>query len=231
MGDYLSGTYGALGVLMAMRVVERTGEGQYIDIGLYEPVFRFLDEMASVYAHNGFVRERMGADTVNVVPHSHYPTKDGKWVAIACTNDRMFARLAEVMGQPELAAPERFGGVEARLEQRPEVNAIVTAWTSSLDQDKVLERCREGEVPSGPIHNVADIFDDPQYAARENLIKFPHEGIGELTMPGIVPKLSATPGRVEHLGPDLGEHNRQVLTEIAGLDSEEVDALSEKGVI
>lgn len=231
LGDYLSGTYGALGVLMALRVVERTGEGQYIDIGLYEPVFRFLDEMASVYAYNGFVRERMGADTVNVVPHSHYPTKDGKWVAIACTNDRMFSRLADVMGQPELAAPEKFGRVEARLEQRAEVNAVVTAWTNSLDQAQVLKLCLEGEVPSGPIHNVADIFEDAQYAARENLIKFPHAALGELTMPGIVPKLSATPGRVTHLGPSLGEHNEEVLTEIAGLASDEVDKLRDKGVI
>lgn len=231
LGDYLSGTYGALGVLMALRVVESTGEGQYIDIGLYEPVFRFLDEMASVYAYNGFVRERMGADTVNVVPHSHYPTKDGKWVAIACTNDRMFARLAEVMGQPELAEANHYGQVEARLENRAAVNTIVTEWTSSLDQADVLARCGQGEVPSGPIHNVADIFEDPQYAARENLIKFAHERIGELTMPGIVPKLSGTPGRVASLGPSLGEHNNDVLRDIAGLSEAEVDALRERGVI
>ena len=94
-----------------------------------------------------------------------------------------------------------------------------------------MARCGQGEVPSGPIHNVADIFEDPQYAARENLIKFAHERIGELTMPGIVPKLSGTPGRVASLGPSLGEHNNDVLRDIAGLSEAEVDALRERGVI
>ena len=122
LGDYLAGTYGAMGALMALRAAERTGEGQYIDIALYEPVFRYLDEMAVAYAHSGYVRERMGADTVNVVPHSHYPTADGKWVAIACTNDRMFKRLADTMGRPELAAPDRYGPIANRLEHRAEVN-------------------------------------------------------------------------------------------------------------
>jgi crotonobetainyl-CoA:carnitine CoA-transferase CaiB-like acyl-CoA transferase len=231
LGDYLSGTYGALGVLMALRVAERSGEGQYVDIGLYEPVFRFLDEMASVYAYNGYVRERMGADTVNVCPHSHYPTKDGKWIAIACTNDRMFARLANVMQQPELAQPDRFEAVAVRLDNRAEVNRIVTKWTSSLDQVDVLELCRQGEVPSGPIHNVADIFADPQYKARENLVKFPHDGIGEITMPGVMPRLSATPGRIRHLGPALGENIDDVLGGLLGIPSEAITALREKGVI
>lgn len=231
LGDYLSGTYGALGVLMALRVAEKQGVGQYIDIGLYEPVFRFLDEMASVYAYNGYVRERMGADTVNVVPHSHYPTKDGKWVAIACTNDRMFARLANVMEQPELANDDRYGKVAARLAERPQVNAIVAGWTVSLDQADVLERCRVGEVPSGPIHNVADIFEDPQYAARENLIKFAHDVVGEITMPGIMPKLSETPGRVKTLGPSLGAHVDSILTDLLGISEAEVTSLRKDGVI
>ena len=104
LADYLTGIYGAYGVLLALRVKERTGKGQVIDIGLYEPMFRFLDELAPVYAATGHVRERMGADTYNSVPHSHYPTSDGQWVAIACTNDKMFARLAETIGRPELAA-------------------------------------------------------------------------------------------------------------------------------
>ena len=175
LGDYLAGTYGALGVLMALRAAERTGEGQYIDIALYEPVFRYLDEMAAAYAHNGYVRGRMGADTVNVVPHSHYPTRDGKWVAIACSNDRMFERLAAVMKRPELAAPDRFGPTANRLERRAEVNEIVTEWTSSLPQAEILAICKAGEVPCGPIHSIADIFEDAQYAARGDLVEFEDE--------------------------------------------------------
>ncbi|MCH9674547.1 MAG: CoA transferase [Gammaproteobacteria bacterium] len=231
LGDYLSGTYGALGVLLALRARDKTGEGQFIDIGLYEPVFRFLDEIAPAYAETGFVRERMGADTVNVVPHSHYPTADGKWIAIACTNDRMFARLADAMEQPELATPERFGTVAARLEQRPEVNRIVTEWTMSRSQQDILERCRVGEVPSGPIHNIADIFEDAQYAARENLVTMSDERVAKVTMPSVLPRLSGTPGRIANLGPALGAHNEEVLSKLVGVDAETLQALSDKGVI
>ena len=231
LGDYLAGTYGALGVLMALRAAERTGEGQYIDIALYEPVFRYLDEMAVAYAHNGYVRERMGADTVNVVPHSHYPTADGKWVAIACTNDRMFKRLADTMGRPELAAPERFGPIANRLEHRADVNEVVAEWTSSLPQSEVLARCGAGEVPCGPIHSIADIFEDEQYAARGDLIEFEDERAGKVTMPAVFPLLSGTPGRVDHLGPPLGAHVGDVLGGLLGLDEAEIARLRDEGVI
>lgn len=231
LGDYLAGTYGALGVLMALRAAERTGEGQYIDIALYEPVFRYLDEMAAAYAHNGYVRERMGADTVNVVPHSHYPTADGKWVAIACSNDRMFERLAAVMKRPDLAAPERFGPTANRLERRAEVNEIVTKWTSSLPQAEILAICKAGEVPCGPIHSIADIFADAQYAARGDLIEFEDVRAGKVTMPAVFPFLSGTPGRVDHLGPPLGEHVNDVLGGLLGLGEEEIARLREGKVI
>ena len=108
LADYISGIWGALGVVLALRVKERTGRGQFIDIALYESVFRLLDEIAPAYAKTGFVRERMGADTVNVAPHSHYRTATGQWVAIACTSDKMFERLAQVMGKPQLAAMPEF---------------------------------------------------------------------------------------------------------------------------
>jgi succinyl-CoA:(S)-malate CoA-transferase subunit B len=231
LGDYLSGTYGALGVLMALRVAERTGRGQYIDIGLYEPVFRFLDEMAAAYGYNAYIRERMGADTVNVCPHSHYPTEDEKWVAIACTNDRMFARLAQVMGQSELADASRWGTIEARLAERETVNQVVSTWTASRTQAEVLAQCKEGQVPCGPIHNVADIFDDPQYAARENVVKFTDRHGDEISMPGVLPRLSVTPGGIDHLGPTLGEHNREVYIDRLGLSASEFDALQSAGVV
>jgi crotonobetainyl-CoA:carnitine CoA-transferase CaiB-like acyl-CoA transferase len=113
LADFLTGIYGAYGILLALRGKEKTGRGQYVDIGLYEPMFRFLDEMAPLYDKTGFVKERVGTGGGHAVPHNHYPTGDGKWVAIACTNDKMFARLAEVMGRPELAA--EGDGVDGEL--------------------------------------------------------------------------------------------------------------------
>lgn len=231
LGDYLSGTYGALGVLMALRVAESTGQGQYVDIGIYEPVFRYLDEIAPAYDQTGYVRERMGADTVNVVPHSHYPTADGHWIAIACTSDKMFARLAAAMDQPGLAEDARYATTPARLEHREAVNGIVSGWTSSLPRDEVLERLRAGEVPSGPIHSIADIFEDPQFAARENIVRVGDHRVDPIGIPATMPLLSQTPGSVEHLGPALGEHNEAIYEELLGLSPEKRDDLARRGVI
>jgi crotonobetainyl-CoA:carnitine CoA-transferase CaiB-like acyl-CoA transferase len=231
LGDYLAGTYGALGVLMALRVAEQTGQGQYCDIGIYEPVFRYLDEIAPAYEQTGFVREPMGADTVNVVPHSHYPTRDGQWIAIACTSDKMFARLVTAMGQPELASDERYATTAARVERREAVNSIVATWTSSLDREAVLETLRQGEVPSGPINSIADIFADAQFAARENIVRKGDDRIDPIAIPATLPRLSATPGRVDRLGPALGEHNAAIYGDWLGLGEAERAALASRGVI
>ena len=194
LGDYISGLYGALGALIALRACERTGRGQFIDIALYESVFRMLDETAPAYARHGTVRERMGPGAPNVCPHSHYETKDQKWLAIACTTDKMFARLARVMGRPELATEDKYGPVAARLADREAVDGLVSAWTGSLTRDEVLERCEAGEVPCGPVNSIADIFDDPQFQARGNLETHDVEGLGPITVPAILPRLSDTPG-------------------------------------
>jgi crotonobetainyl-CoA:carnitine CoA-transferase CaiB-like acyl-CoA transferase len=231
LADYMSGLYGVVGVLLALRSAERTGGGQIVDLGLYEAMFRVLDELAPAYAKFGTVRGRTGADTFNSVPHSHYPTADGKWVAIACTNDKMFARLAGVMGQPALATPERFGGVKARLAAREEINRIVTRWTRSLPQKEVLAQCAAGEVPCGPIYDIAEIFLDPHYAARGNLLRIQDPRAGEITVPNVVPRLSGTPGRVTHLGPALGAHNAEVYGQLLGLTAQELAMLAKDGVV
>ncbi len=128
LADYISGLYGALGALIAYTARTRFGLGQVIDIALYEGIFRMLDELAPAYARSGYVREHMGADTVNVVPHSHYLTQDGKGVALARFTDKMFARLVQVMRRPDLLVPERFATMAQRVAARAEVNGIVADW-------------------------------------------------------------------------------------------------------
>jgi crotonobetainyl-CoA:carnitine CoA-transferase CaiB-like acyl-CoA transferase len=231
LADYTSGLYGALGVLLALRVKERTGQGQTIDIGLYEPMFRLLDELAPAYARNGYVRGRMGADTTNAVPHSHYPTRDGKYVAIAATSDKMFERVAHAMGRPELAAPEQFGKVARRVEHREEVNRLVGRWTRTLDRDALLKLCKEQDVPCGPIYDIAEIFADPHYRARGNLLRVKDTRVGEITIPATVPRLSKTPGTIRSLGPELGEDNREVYRDLLGVDPKELRRLQGDGVI
>ena len=230
LADYMSGMYGAIGALVALRAREVTGEGQCVDLALYESVFRVLDEIAPAYQRFGYVRERMGADTVNVCPHSHYETSDGKWVAIACTSDAMFARLAEVMQQPELASSERYGPQAQRLAARDEVNAVVAEWVASLDLETVLKRCTDGGVPSSLIYSIADIFEDPQYRARGN-IKMTDSRAGALAVPDVVPRLSGTPGEIRWLGEGLGSANDDVYRKLLGLKDDDIAGMREAGVI
>ncbi len=231
LADYMSGLYGALGVLLALRARDASGRGQVIDIGLYEPIFRVLDELAPAYARSGFVRERMGPRTVNAAPHSHYPCADGTWVAIACTTDKMFARLATVMGRPELAHDDSFGRAAARCDRIDEIERIVGGWTAGLARDEVLARCLEGGAPCAPINSIADIFADPQVAARGNLARVTDPRAGEVVVPSVVPRLSATPGEIASLGPALGAHNREVYGELLGMSDDEIAALAAAGVV
>lgn len=229
--DYMAGLYGAFGAMLAMKAREKTGLGQVVDIGLYEPIFRILDELAPSYDLNGFIRQRMGPGTVNVVPHSHYPTKDGRWIAIACTSDKIFARLAQAMGQPELASADRWGPISQREIDRAEVDATVTAWTSQYDRDEVMHRCEADQVPCGPVYAIDEIFEDPQYAHRENILRVEDERLGSLAIPNVVPRLTETPGRVKWLGPSLGADNDSVYRDLLGLSSEEIERLQKAGAI
>jgi len=230
LADYMSGMYGAIGALVALRAREVTGEGQCIDLALYESVFRVLDEIAPAYQKFGYVRERMGADTVNVCPHSHYVTRDGKWIAIACTSDAMFARLVEVMEQPELASAEWYGPQQKRLAARDEVNRIVAEWVGSLDLKAVLEHCTAGGVPASLIYSIADIFEDPQYRARGN-IKMTKSRAGEIAVPDVVPRLSATPGAIRFLGEALGSANDEVFRNLLGIEEDDIARMRDEGVI
>ena len=230
LADYMSGIYGAFGALTALRVREQTGAGQCVDLGLYEPVFRVLDEIAPAYQRFGVIRERMGADTVNVCPHSHYRTRDGKWIAIACTNDTMFERLAGAMERPELAGADRYGPKDKRLAARNEVNGIVADWVATLDCAEVLARCDAVGTPASLIYSIADIFADPQYEAREK-IRTVDSRIGPVAVPGVVPKLSATPGEIKWLGAGLGAHNGEILGSLLGIADDELVRLRNRGVI
>jgi succinyl-CoA:(S)-malate CoA-transferase subunit B len=227
----MSGLYGALGALLALRVAESEGVGQVVDIGLYESIFRILDELIPAYAYRGYVRERMGPGTVNAVPHSHYPTADGKWVAIACTNDKIFQRLADMVGQPELGGSGKWGRIAQREADREAVDTFVGEWTQRHAAADVLRLCAEAQVPCGPVNSIRDIFEDPQFVARQNMIKLPVDGVGEIVVANVVPRLSETPGSVDRAGPKLGEHTEEILSGLLDLDSARIEALRQRGVI
>jgi crotonobetainyl-CoA:carnitine CoA-transferase CaiB-like acyl-CoA transferase len=231
LADYLAGMWGAIGVMVALRARDQIGAGQYIDVSLYESVFRLLDDLAPTYARSGVVRERMGADTVNAVPHSHYRTQSGQWVAIACTSDRMFQRLAVAMGTPELARSPDYATTQARLERRDELNALVTKWVGKQSLEDVLAECVRHGVPCGQLYSIADIFTDPHYAARRNLMKVYDERIGEIVLPSSVPVLSKTPATFQHTGHALGADNPYIYHDILGMTPDDIAKLVQDRVI
>lgn len=233
LGDYMTGLYGCIGVLMALRYREQTGRGQYVDAALYESIFRCTDELAPAYGMYGIVRERHGPSHNDFAcPHGHFPTRDGKWVAISCATDKLFARLAQAMNRPELASSSIYGDQKTRLEHRHDVNEIVRDWCGSLTREEVLERCYATATPAAPLNNIADIFGDRQFYARRNLVAMDVPETGEtIIIPSVIPKLSATPGRIKHLGPKLGEHTDEVLRDLLGLDETRIAELRSKRVI
>ncbi|CDH43951.1 MAG: CoA transferase [Candidatus Competibacteraceae bacterium] len=233
LGDYLTGLYGCLGVLMALRFRELTGRGQYVDAALYESVFRCTDELAPAYAMHNVVRERHGPTHNDFAcPYGHFPTKDGKWIAIACATDKLFGRLAEAMGRTELASSGLYGEQKTRLENRHDVNEIVRDWCGSLTREEILQRCFTTGAPAGPLNNIADIFGDRQFHARRNVVAIDDEDLGEtIIVPAVIPRLSKTPGQIRHLGPKLGQHTEEVLKDLLGMDSAEISELRKKRVI
>ena len=231
LGDYFSSLYGAIGIMMALRQREKTGRGQIIDVGIYESVFRQLDEIAASYGLFGKVREREGSGSFVAVPHGHFRTQDDKWIAIACTTDKMFERLAEAMERPELASSALYGQQRKRLAARNEVNQIVIEWVGSLPRSEVLERCLRCEVPVGKLNSIADIFEDEHFQARGNLVTLEEPGLGEVVIPGVVPRLSATPGRIHNLGPALGNATYEIMRELLDISPDDIKRLRQRKII
>ncbi|WP_020070562.1 CaiB/BaiF CoA transferase family protein [Paraburkholderia caledonica] len=231
LADYLSGLFAANGVLTALRARDLHGVGQFIDIGLYESVFRILDEMAPAYAADGKVRERSGPASHHSVPHSNFPTKDNRWVSIACTNDKIFERFAKAAGRGEAVGPDgKWSKYPDRRADEAAVNEFAVSWTKSRTRDEILVACEEAQVPCGPIYAIDEIFEDPQYNARGNLLKVQDDRVGEITIPNVVPRLSETPGFVRSLGPALGASNEEVYQSL-GLTVEEIAVLRAANVI
>lgn len=210
LADYISGTFGAYGLTLALLSREKTGKGQHVDVALYEGILRYLDELAPVYGHTGQVRDRLGSETHRSVPHASYQCGDGKWVAIACTNDALFARLAQAMDRDDILNDPKFATNAQRIKHRGEVNGIVEDWTRSLTSNEVEMRCAAVSLPCGPINDIAATIKDPQIQHRQSIVTITHETLGELSVPNVFPRLSETPGSIDSLGPKLGSHNHLI---------------------
>ena len=230
LADYAAGLFGAFAVLAAKQHRDRTGQGQQIDVSLFESIFRFTDYLALAYDLLGTVRERIGTQAP-AAPHNHFPTADGKWIAIACTSDRLFQRLTAAMDDRAWGVDPAFQAMEQRSARRQEVDARVTAWTSQHTLAVLQHTLDEAEVPNSPIYSIADVFADPQYAARQTLATVDDPVLGPVKMPAPVPRLSQTPGAITRPTPEVGEHNVEVYGGLVGLSEADLARLQEDGVI
>jgi formyl-CoA transferase len=176
------------------------------------------------------VRERTGNQLSASVPAGMYQAGDGAWLVLTTSTDRTFVRLADAIGRPELATDPRFATNRDRVERREEVNRIVGDWFARRSAKEIQDHLNARGVPVSAVYSIADIFADPHYAARDMLVEVDHPKLGNLTVPGVVPKFSQTPGAVRRAGPTLGEHNQEVYAEI-GLGADDLAALEERGVI
>ncbi|MBL8379445.1 MAG: CoA transferase [Burkholderiales bacterium] len=229
--DYLTAVYAAYGAAMALFNRATSGRGQVVDCALYEAAFSQMEAYTNAYEKLGYVPGRVGPNLPTMAPNSLYPTRDGSYILIAANSDPTFKRLVDVMGQPELLTDPRFDSIRARGANLAECNAVVADWTRRHDAAEIESRLIAAEVPVSRVNTIADIYADAHYQAREMLLRVPHPTLGHTTQHGIVPKLSATPGRVVRSGPDYGQDTREVLADMLGLDERELDRLEREGVV
>ncbi|OFE15817.1 formyl-CoA transferase [Humibacillus sp. DSM 29435] len=231
LGDSLAATFACLGTLVALHHRTRTGRGQVVDSAIYEAVLAMMESLLPEYQVAGYQRERTGTTLPNVSPSNVYPTADGEMVLIAANQDTVFRRLAEVMGEPELADDPRYATHSARGESMEELDGRIARWSSTVPADQLLERLHGGGVPAGRIFRARDMFADPHFAAREAIVRLTHPELGEFAMHNVVPKLSESPGAVRRVGPELGEHNEEIYHHLLGLSADDIASLHSAGVI
>ena len=211
IGDTLAALHGVIGVLTALYHRDaRGGIGQMIDVALYESVFNVMESLVPEYDAFGAVRERSGSALPGIAPTNAYRCRDGKYALIAGNGDSIFKRLMSTIGRPDLENDPGLAQNDGRVARVAEIDEAIEAWTATLTLDAALAKLERANVPAGRIYSIADIVDDPQYLAREMIVEAPTSDGSTLKVPGIVPKLSATPGRIAHPAPRLGEHTGDV---------------------
>jgi formyl-CoA transferase len=231
LGDTVAGLTGAFGVLMALYQRDaRGGQGQMIDLALYEAMFNLTESLLPEYDAFGDVRQPAGGALPGIAPSNAYPCGDGRFVLISGNGDSIFKRLMAAIGRADLADDPGLARNDGRAARAAELDATIGAWTAQRGQDEVLAAMAAAEVPASRIYSIADLAAEPHYAARGNLERIPALAGGTVAVPGIVPKLSATPGAVQQRAPRLGEHTDAVLREL-GHDEVRIAALREQGVI
>jgi len=232
ISDYLTGVFNAFAIMVALyhRAVHRGG-GQWVDLALYESVFRILEHTVVAYDRLGTVRQREGNRLSNSAPLDNWETSDGQFVCIVAAGDGLFSRLAKAMERADLLTDPRFASLQARVAHADAINTIVADWVkqrSAADVERILIAA---QVPVTRVYSIADIFADPHYEARNDIVEVDDPSIGPIRMQSVYPRLSRTPGSIRRGAPRLGEHNLEVYSSLLGLSESEIEALRRDGVI
>ncbi|MER3426670.1 MAG: carnitine dehydratase [Pyrinomonas sp.] len=233
LGDTLAGLHAALGALVAIyhRDVHATGQGQVVDVAIYEAVFNMMESMLAEYDKLGFVRERTGPKLEGIVPTSTYRCADGKYIVIGGNGDSIFKRLMHAIERPDLAEDPRLAHNDGRVTHEEMIDRAIEEWTSRHPYEVVFRRLTDAEVPCGPIYSIADIVRDEHYIARGMFEEVDLGDGDKVKIPSVVPKLTATPGGTDWPGPPLGAHNHEIYRGLLGMSEEELQQLQEAGVI
>ncbi|MCO5090892.1 CaiB/BaiF CoA-transferase family protein [Bosea sp. (in: a-proteobacteria)] len=231
IGDTLAATFACLGGLMALHARDRIGRGQVVDSAIYEAVLAVMESLITEYDQTAYIRERTGAILPFVAPSNVYPTRDGAFVLIAANQDSVFKRLCAAMGRAELGTDPRYDTHTARGERQAELDAVISAWTSTLGREELGALLDDAGVPRGDIFRAPEMLADAHFQARKAIIEMAHPLLGKLRMQNVAPRLSETPGTVNSVGPELGQHNQEIFERLLGLDGETLAGLRQRRVI
>jgi formyl-CoA transferase len=231
IGDSLAALHGVIGILLALRHRDQNGgEGQMVDVALYESVFNMMESLLPEYSVFGAVRQAAGSSLPGIAPSNAYRCRDGKFALIAGNGDSIFRRLMEVIERPDLGDDPALAQNDGRVANVERIDAAISAWTEQRSLNEVLAHLNEARIPAGKIYDVADIAADPHYRAREMIVDSTLADGTPVQVPGVLPKLNATPGTIRTLAPELGQHTDEVLATL-GLDDAKRAALRERGII
>ena len=230
--DSLASLQAVIGGMMALYHRDiHNGQGQVVDVSITESVLAMTEGLVTEYALTGYVRQREGTTVAGAAPSNIYQAKGGTWMVIAANADNPFQRLFTLIGHPAVAEDERFTTHEGRFEGMEFLDDLIAQWAKQYDSEEITQMLGEAGVPSAPIYTAAEMLHDPHFRAREMVIDVEDPEIGSLPMPGVMPKLLGTPGRVKWTGPGMGEHNDEVYKSIVGLSEEEYQQYRAKRVI